>query len=348
MYELERCYENVYKECGHFSVIRKIVGEYLVKRIIITGFSGFVARHFVEYLGSLDESFEVLGIDINDPQYDFRDSSANVSVEFVKVNMLDADELHKVFKEFMPEYVLHLAAFSSVAYSWKHPAESFLNNSNIFLNLIEAIKENNPQCRVLSVGSSEEYGKVSNEDVPLKESQPLHPLSPYAVARVSQEQLSKVFAESFNLNIVLTRSFNHIGPRQDQRFVVPSFIRRILDIKESGADSGTIETGDISIVRDFVDVRDVVRAYYMLLMEGRSGEVYNICSGRPLELKRLIEIIGKLVGVDVKTITNPEFVRPNDNPVIVGSPYKIESEIGWYPEISMKKTIEDMITYMEG
>lgn len=316
-------------------------------KILITGFSGFVARHFVEYLNTLDEKYDVMGIDVNEVGYDISHYESNVNISFRKVNMLDSMQLHGVFEEFVPDYILHLAAFSSVAYSWQHPSESFLNNSNIFLNLIEEVKDANPNCRILSVGSSEEYGNVESVDLPLKENQPLRPISPYAVARVAQEQLSRVFAEAYNLNIVLTRSFNHIGPRQDQRFVVPSFIKRILDIKESGSTKGIIETGDTTIVRDFVDVRDVVRAYYMLLMNGKSGEVYNICSGRPLELSKLINMIGNQVGVAVDTKINPDYIRPNDNPVIVGSPYKIESEIGWYPDIPMSTTIADMIKYME-
>lgn len=318
-----------------------------MKKILITGFAGFVARHFIEYLHELNEEFEVMGIDVNEPQYDLSMYRKNVAIEFRKVNMLDNNQLHQVFAEFIPDYILHLAAFSSVAYSWKHPSESFLNNSNIFLNLIEEIKNANPNCRILSVGSSEEYGNVEEKDVPLKENHPLQPLSPYAVARVSQEQLSRVFADAYGLNIVLTRSFNHIGPRQDQRFVVPSFIKRILDIKNSGETKGTIETGDTTIIRDFVDVRDVVRAYYMLLINGKSGDVYNICSGRPLELRKLISMISDQVGVQIDTRVNPDFVRPNDNSIIVGSPYKIESELGWYPDIPISKTIADMIAYME-
>ena len=251
--------------------------------------------------------------------------------------------MRNIIKSFKPDYILHLAAFSSVAYSWKYPTESFMNNSNIFLNLIDAIREVDPSCRILSVGSSEEYGNVSRTELPLKESQRVNPVSPYAVARVSQELMSKVYVKAYGMNLIMTRSFNHIGPRQDDRFVIPSFIKRIIDIKKSGRDEGEIETGDITIIRDFVDVRDVVRAYYMLLTEGTPGEIYNICSGNAYKLSDIIESIANEVGVKVRTKVNSEFVRPDDNREIVGSAYKIESELGWKPEIVIKDTLKDMI-----
>lgn len=316
--------------------------------VLITGFSGFVARHFVEYLAQKCKNVHVVGIDVNEPAYSLSVYEPNVKIDFFNVDMTDKEALKRVFESYIPDYVLHLAAYSSVAYSWSHPSESFLNNSNIFLNLIEIIRDYNAKCRILSVGSSEEYGLVKQEDLPLRENQDLMPLSPYAVARVSQEMLSKVFSDAYGLNIILTRSFNHIGPRQDQRFVVPSFIKRIIDIKVTGVTDGCIETGDLSIIRDFVDVRDVVRAYYLLLIKGHVGQIYNICSGIPVKLSRIVEMVNEHLNMNVTTKVNPKYVRPQDNPIIVGSPFKIENELGWYPEIPLRKTISDMISDMMG
>ena len=174
----------------------------------------------------------------------------------------------------------------------------------------------------------------------------LQPVSPYAVARVSQEMLSKVFVDSYHLDIILTRSFNHIGPWQDERFVVPSFIRRILNIKDEGLSEGTIETGDTTIVRDFVDVRDVVNAYYMLLMDGTPGEIYNICSGTGIALADIIDQVADIVGIKVHTKVNPEYVRPNDNRVVIGSHDKLTTELGWQPVISWNRTLRDMVEEM--
>ena len=259
--------------------------------------------------------------------------------------MTDEGRVREAVASFQPDYILHLAAFSSVAYSWQHPSASFLNNCNIFLNLVSVVREVCPACRILSVGSSEEYGNVSHEDLPIRENQAREPLSPYAVARVSQEMLSKIFADAYDMDIVMTRSFNHIGPGQDERFVVPSFIKRILSIRERDETTGEIETGNLDIVRDFVDVRDVVRAYHLLLTKGKKGEVYNICSGQGITLREVVDLIAEEAGVTVSTKTNPAFVRPSDNMENVGSAYKIESELGWKREDAFRQTIRDMVKY---
>ena len=222
-----------------------------------------------------------------------------------------------------------------------------MNNTSIFLNVTEALRKHDLcDCRLLSVGSSEEYGDVKKEELPLQEDMPLVPVNPYAVARVSQEMMAKVLADSFGMQIMLTRSFNHMGPFQDERFVIPSFVRRILDIAESGAKSGEIETGDTSIVRDFVDVRDVVRAYYRLLLDGKTGEVYNICGEKGVSLAEVVDQIADIVGVSVTTRGNPDFVRPGDNQVVIGSAEKIRQDIGWTAEIPLRQTLMDMIGHM--
>ncbi len=297
----------------------------------------------MDYLYENDIRCEILGLDRVTPKIDLAKYADKLNIRFSVIDLMDREALKSVFATFQPNYCLHLAAFSSVAYSWKFPSESFTNNSNIFLNLIDAIRETDASCRVLSVGSSEEYGNVSREELPLKESQRVNPVSPYAVARVSQELMSKVYVKAYGMNVIMTRSFNHIGPRQDDRFVIPSFIKRIIEIKKSGKSEGEIETGDTTIIRDFVDVRDVVRAYYMLLENGTPGEIYNICSGNAYRLSEIIDGIAEQVGVKVSTRVNPEFVRPDDNKEIVGSAYKIESELGWKPVIDIRDTLRDMI-----
>lgn len=316
-----------------------------MNKIVITGFSGFVASHFMDYLYNNHSDYEVYGVSLGKPIFDYKKYSDKMKIEFHEMDLMDSRSLCDLFSDIKPDYVLHLAAFSSVAYSWQHPEDSFTNNCNIFLNLIDAIKKSSFDCRILSVGSSEEYGNVSHEDLPIRENQPLKPLSPYAVARVSQEQLSKVYVDAFGMQIIMTRSFNHIGPRQDERFVIPGFVKRILDIKRAGLTEGEIETGDLFIVRDFVDVRDVVDAYYKLLLNGTPGEVYNICSGKGIALSEIVKIIADEVGVEVKTRINPEFIRPNDNKEIVGTPYKIETELGWKRNWKFRDTIKDMIAY---
>lgn len=313
------------------------------EKYLITGISGFVGRHFLQFLYQNKIHAEILGIDLKLPGYDLNEYHEYISVKFESVNLLDMNEIRKVLDKFEPEYILHLASFSSVAYSWQSPAESFSNNTNIFLNLVSVIRERDIKCRILSIGSSEEYGNVAMDAVPIREDQPLDPISPYAAARVSQEILSKIFADSYHMDIIMTRSFNHIGVWQEDKFVIPSFISRIIAIKERGEKSGIIECGDISLIRDFVDVKDVVRAYYMLLHHGRAGEVYNICSGKGHTLKEIIEIIGEIAGVEVNPTPVSEYLRPNDNKMIIGDFTKIRTEIGWEPEILLEETLQEMV-----
>ena len=318
-----------------------------MKRMLITGFSGFVSRHFLNYLVENNLSYEVLGVDVNLPKFAMEDYAPTLAMSFEQVNLLDKEAVEDMIATFRPDYILHLASFSSVAYSWQHPADCFMNNTSIFLNVTEALRKHDLcDCRLLSVGSSEEYGDVKKEELPLQEDMPLVPVNPYAVARVSQEMMAKVLADSFGMQIMLTRSFNHMGPFQDERFVIPSFVRRILDIAESGAKSGEIETGDTSIVRDFVDVRDVVRAYYRLLLDGKAGEVYNICGEKGVSLAEVVDQIADIVGVSVTTRVNPDFVRPGDNHVVIGSAEKIRQDIGWTAEIPLRQTLMDMIGHM--
>lgn len=317
-------------------------------KILITGISGFVGHHFLQYLYDENQKAEIIGVDLKEPSYDYKKYSRNLNICFYNIDLLDYDKIHDLLKETVPDYILHLASYSSVAYSWKNPTESFKNNTNIFLNLVTAVMDVSPKCRILSIGSSEEYGHILTEDIPIKERLKLNPVSPYAVARVSQELLSKIYVESYGLDIVLTRSFNHIGPWQDDRFVVPSFAKRILAIRNSGNSQGTIMTGDLSIIRDFVDVRDVVKAYWILLQKGKKGDIYNICSGNGVTLQNIVDLLADIIGVEVQTEVNPEFVRPNDNPIMIGENYKIYSEFGWKPQIELSKTLKDIVSEMQG
>ena len=319
-----------------------------MKRVLVTGCSGFVAHHYLEYLRATGQKAIVCGVDINEPPFDVKPYRESVSFSFEKVNLMDVDAVKTIVKAFKPTQILHLAAFSSVAYSWKHPAECFANNTNIFLNMLTAVQNAGLQCRILSVGSSEIYGDVTEQDIPLVENRVVNPLNPYAIARQSQEQLMKLYVANFGMDIIATRSFNHIGPWQDQRFVVPSFVARSIAILKNGASEGTIETGDVTIVRDFLDVRDVVRAYDMLLDHGKAGEIYNIASGQGVSLREVIDTIGDELGITVHNQVNPDFVRPDDNHLIIGCHDKITSDIGWEPQIPLKQTIHDIVEEMRG
>lgn len=314
-------------------------------KILITGFSGFVSKHFLDYLEDNNIDSTVLGIDINDNiPFDFN-SFSSVKCNFLRIDLLNKKLVEKTISEFKPDYILHLASYSSVALSWKMPVESFTNNTNIFLNLIETIRLLNLKCRIISVGSSEEYGNVSKNNIPLTEDKLLNPISPYAVARVSQEMLSKIYADSYGLDIIMTRSFNHIGTHQKDIFVIPSFIKKMIALKENNSDIKELTTGDTSIIRDFVDVRSVVEAYYLLFKKGEKGEVYNICSGVGTSLTKVIETISSILEINVTQKTDPKLVRPNDNKIIIGSNDKIKNHTGWDNRFSLTESLTDIINY---
>jgi len=314
-----------------------------MEKYLVTGFSGFVSFHFLSYLESLAIQVVVLGIDINEPDFDYH-VFLHVKCHFNSIDLLNKSQIDHVIYDFQPSYILHLASYSSVAFSWKHPVTSFSNNTNIFLNLLEQVRSLNLNCRILSIGSSEEYGNVIESDMPLREEHVLKPVSPYAVARVSQEMLSKIYVDGYKLDIVLTRSFNHIGPGQKEIFVISSFARQLAEIKKYNKPAFII-AGDLSIIRDFLDVRDVVVAYYQLFKKGVSGEVYNICSGNGVSLAFIIKSMATYLGLEIVTHVNQDLIRPNDNKIIIGSNLKIKNATGWDLGYSLDKSLEDIINF---
>jgi GDP-4-dehydro-6-deoxy-D-mannose reductase len=321
-----------------------------MQKYIITGISGFVGYHFLYYLNKNNyENTEVLGLDLLPPD-DFEtyvNKFCNEKIDFNAINLLDYNHLESIICKFLPTRILHLASFSSVGESWKKPVDCFMNNTNIFLNLIEIIRKNNIKCKILSIGSSEEYGNVDKSSIPLTEDMELRPINPYAIARVSQEMLSRYYVDTFSLDIILTRSFNHVGIRQRDNFVIPSIIKQLVHSKKEGKKSTELYVGDISIIRDFIDVRDVVKAYFMLFEKGLKGEVYNICSGHGETLENIIYKISRILNIEVKIIPCQERIRPNDNKMIIGSFQKIKRDIGWEPEIPIEQSFKDIIEYWE-
>jgi GDP-4-dehydro-6-deoxy-D-mannose reductase len=313
-----------------------------MEKYLITGFSGFVSRHFLEFLESRGSHSSVLGIDVHEPKFDLR-KFRRIKCGFESLDLMDDKRTQEVIFRFQPNYILHLASYSSVMYSWKNPAWSFQNNTNIFLNLLEVVRLLNLDARILSIGSSEEYGNVSDTELPLREEQPLRPVSPYAVARVSQEMLSRVYVNGYGMDVVITRSFNHLGPGQNELFVVSSFAKQIAEASNKGLPSLEMKTGDLSIVRDFTDVRDVVRAYHLLLTKGSKGEVYNVCSGRGVTLASIVSQLSQKKRIAVSTLTDPKLVRPSDNRAIVGSNDKISGAVGWKPEIALEQSLDDIL-----
>ncbi len=316
-----------------------------MKKFLITGVSGFVGQYFIDYLETNRIKAHVLGVDL--AEHKSSRACSCVTQSFKRIDLLCGHEIERMLFEFQPDYVLHLASYSSVAFSWKEPVLSFQNNMNVFLNLVETIRRLGLKPRMLSVGSSEAYGNINQEHLPLVEEAPLDPVSPYAVARVSQELLSKVYAEAYGVDLIITRSFNHIGPGQKDIFVISSFAKQIAEIKKLGYGKGVLSTGDLRIVRDFLDVRDVVRAYYLLLTQGKKGRIYNVCSGKGHALQEVVDELACIAGVEITTKLNPAFVRPSDNRGIIGSYQRMYDELGWRPGISFQQSLKEILQYWE-
>jgi len=316
------------------------------EKYLITGFSGFASRYFCEYLEQNEVNAVIKGIDVHDHDLNFVDYK-HLSFDFEKIDLLSTIEIERVIFDFKPNFILHLASYSSVALSWKTPSIIFINNANIFLNILEAVRKLNLDTRILSVGSSEEYGNIKEENLPVTEDAPLNPSSPYAVARVSQELLSKVYVKGFDLDIVLTRSFNHIGPMQKDVFVIASFAKQLVMIKKSKYSDRNLITGDVSVIRDFCDVRDVASAYYLLLHNGKKGEIYNVCSGIGISLRELISIMADILSINVSITIDETLIRPDENRKIIGCNEKIRRSLGWNPQYPLKQSLCDILNYWD-
>lgn len=317
-----------------------------MERYLITGFSGFVGYYFISHLNQkVSEKTEVLGLDVVEP-FDFEKwNFPNLIIQFKAVNMLDNENLYKIINKFKPTHVLHLAALSSVGKSWQEPAECFLNNTGIFLNIAEVIRKEQLNAKLLCIGSSEEYGFVNQNDIPIRETLYINPASPYAVTKVAQEGMSRCYVDKFGMKIMLTRSFNHIGPRQRDTFVIASFTKQVAQAFVEGKKNLVMSIGNFSVIRDFLDVRDVVAAYYLILQDGKPGEIYNVCSGNGYELKSIIQRLSKISGIEITTETNPAYMRPNDMPIIIGNNNKLKKDTGWEPVYSIEQSLKDIFDY---
>ena len=320
-----------------------------MKSILVTGISGFVGGHFTRYLLKENPGCEIHGVSRSVPAWDFFPDSRALQgdITFHQCDLLDAEKLAGILHETNPEYILHLASFSSVAESWTSPRHAFLNNTAAFLNIADTVRKQGLSTRILSVGSSEEYGIVASGDLPLVETRNPDPRNPYAVARVAEEHLARVFVQGYRQDICCTRSFNHIGPGQRDQYVVSSVAKQFAEIA-AGKKKPVVQIGDGSIVRDFIDVEDVVRAYYAILERGTAGEVYNVCTGTGHSIRDIVDRLSAITGIQVSVSEDRTRIRPVDNPALVGSYEKLRKATGWAPEKSLDESLQTMYQYWSG
>jgi len=311
-------------------------------KLLITGITGFVGSHLAEYLLS-EKKDEVFGI------YRWRSRMENIAHLLDKISLLEADlrdpfATREVIRKIRPDGIFHLAAQSYVPMSWLAAQETLMTNIISELNIFEAVRAENLDCRIQIAGSSEEYGYVLPEETPIKETNPLRPLSPYGVSKVAQDLLGYQYYKSYQLKVIRTRAFNHEGPRRGDVFVTSNFCKQVAEI-EKGKREPVVYVGNLSAVRDFTDVRDVVRAYYLALTKGKPGEVYNIARGKGYQIKEVLDIIISFSKVKIKVEVDPKRLRPSDVMLLIGDATKIKNELGWKPEIPIEKTLKDLLDY---
>jgi GDP-4-dehydro-6-deoxy-D-mannose reductase len=311
-------------------------------RVLITGFTGFVGSHLADFLVAQGD-VEIFGV------HRWRSRMENVEhlgtrVRRVECDLRDAAAVRRVLRDVRPDRIFHLAAQSYVPTSWLAPGETLTGNVMGEVNLFEAMRDLDLPARVHIAGSSEEYGLVLPDEVPIREESSLRPLSPYAVSKVTQDLLAYQYWKSYRLHVVRTRGFNHSGPRLGEVFVTSNFSRQIAEI-ERGLREPVIRVGNLDSIRDFTDVRDMVRAYWLALERGEAGEVYNVCSGRGYSAHQVLETLLGFSHVKVEIQQDAARMRPSDVTLLVGDYSKFRKVTGWEPTIPFEVTLKDLLEY---
>jgi len=313
-------------------------------KVLITGITGFVGSHLAEYCLARGD-VEVFGT------VRWRSRMDNVEGITDDITLMDCDLKDSVavrhcLAQVKPDYIFHLAAQSYVPTSWKAPVETICTNMVSEINLFEAMRELHlvDSTRIQLAGSSEEYGMVFADEIPIKETNPLRPLSPYGVSKVGQDLLGYQYHMSYGLYVVRTRAFNHTGPRRGDVFVSSNFSRQIATI-EKGKVEPVIKVGNLDARRDFTDVRDMVKAYWLALERGEVGEVYNLGSGTDVTIKKMLDILLSFSDIKIETLKDPERMRPSDVQILLADTTKFFDLTGWKPEIPLEKTLEDLLNY---
>lgn len=309
--------------------------------VLVTGASGFVGRHLCQRL--LEEGVsQIVGVVRH--AADREGLPRDPRFKAVLADVLDAPAIEELITSYRPHEIYQLAAQSSVALSWEDPRQTY--EINIFgqLNLLESLLKSQVEASVLIPGSSEVYGKVSPEQVPITEDHPLRPDSPYAVSKAAQDLLGYQYYSAYKMRILRTRSFNHTGPGQNPAFVCSDFARQIAQI-EAGQHQPVIQVGNLEPKRDFTDVRDVVRAYIELIRKGRPEQPYNVCSGRAYAMGEILEMLLAMSGKRIEVEVTEDRFRPSDLPILLGDNRRIREDTGWSPAISIEKSLRDLLDY---
>jgi GDP-4-dehydro-6-deoxy-D-mannose reductase len=312
-------------------------------RALITGVAGFAGSHLADYLLAEQPSVTVAGT--------LRPKSRATNLKHIEgqltlfeTDLLDYASVLAALDQFRPDLIFHLAGQSFVPVSWSDPVHTLTTNVIGQTHLFEAIRSLGLEPRIQIACSSEEYGLVHADEVPILETNPLRPLSPYAVSKVAQDFLAYQYFQSYGLQTIRTRAFNHTGPRRGEGFVASNFAKQLAVI-EAGQAKPLLRVGNLEAIRDFTDVRDVTRGYWLAATEGTPGEVYNIASDEGTRIGDLLHMLLEMVAAEVRIERDAQRLRPSDIEILIGDSTKFRRRTGWSPAIPLRSTLGDLLDF---
>jgi len=315
-------------------------------KTLITGITGFVGSHLAEYCLNMPD-IQVYGTILSHHLGDElkRIERIKDKIKLLECNLANRITVQRVLEQTKPDKIFHLASQSFVPTSWQSPEDTLHNNIMSELNIFEVVRELGLNPVIQIAGSSEEYGLVYENELPIKEENVLRPLSPYAVSKVAQDNLACQYYHSYGLKTVVTRAFNHEGPRRGEQFVTSDFAKQIAKI-EKGKQEPIIYVGNLEAKRDYSDVRDIVDAYWLATEKCKFGEPYNICSGKNWTIQSVLDLLLQLsTRKDIEVKQDPKKMRPSDVQILLGDCSKFKKQTGWEPKIPFEKTLEDTLNY---
>jgi GDP-4-dehydro-6-deoxy-D-mannose reductase len=307
-------------------------------RVLVTGIAGFVGRHLANEL--IAHGHEVVGLDIAQPATPLADA-----VALMTADLLDADAARRAIASARPDAIIHLAGAASVGQSFADPLGTWRLNLDGTLSVLEAVRREAPEARCLTALSGEAYGLVDPSQLPVTEATPMRPHSPYGASKAAADLACAQYRDGYGLDVVRVRSFNGIGPGQDARFVVPAVARQIAVGEREGVESIGISVGNVETRRDFTDVRDIVRAYRLLVECERPEEVYLVCSGHSRPVRDLIDGLAALASSPVTVASDPTRRRDGEAPDLYGSHDRLSADTGWRPAIALEASLSDTLDW---
>lgn len=309
-------------------------------KALIIGGGGFVGPYLVRHL------VNDLGYEVTVTKTEKENLVSDIA-QVVNLDILNKEQISEVLNAQRPDYIFHLAAQSSVAYSWKNPSLTIDVNVKGCVNVLDAIRDLDFKPRTLLIGSGEEYGHIREGECPITEENNSRPGNIYAATKACQNMLGKIYADAYGMDVMMVRAFNHIGPNQTPMFVVADFCKQVAEI-EKGIKEPVMYVGNLTAKRDFTDVRDVVKAYALLVKEGKRGETYNVGTGHALAIQEILDTIISMSDKSIEVKVDPDRLRPVDVPIIEPDIRKINECTGWKPQILLSQTLKETLEYWRG